>query len=471
MPYKLYGILLCDMDDPFHNRLPELATLERAWAKPGAGLVLVWGRRRTGKTRLLGRFAQEKPAIFYGATQQSAAAELRAFSEVARAALSPAGTDLLAHQDFESWDTAFDYLGQRATSRRLLVVLDEFSYLVDSDPSLPSILQRFWDHAGRNSKLMIVLCGSVQASMLDLQERNAPLFSRFDNSLHVQPFSFSDSALFNPSLQPADQACVFAVLGGMPMYLSRWDAKQGRDANLRGLFGDPASPLVQEGEFALTSELPDAAGYFRIMHGIASGHRTFKTLQDFAAIDIKRQLDRLIELGLVTRDVPATEDPARSKRVIYRIGDNFLHFWFKFIYRHTSDVARGMGRGFVDNVVLPAMNDYMGDPWEEMCRDFLRVKAARGELPVEVSSLGRWWNRDNSVEIDVVGMRGRKVVLAGSVKWSSSVGRSELNRLRAAVEALPDKAADMRLALFARDHVRGVEPAEASSFTAADLFP
>jgi len=458
------------MAEPFLNRTTELQTLEEAWREPGANLVLVWGRRRAGKTRLLGEFAAGKRAVFYGATQQSSAAELAGLSEAARLALQPSGTDLLALGDFASWDVALDYLAEQAADERLLVVLDEFPYLIDSEQALPSLVQRFWDHRARDSHLMLVLCGSAQSVMLDLQSASAPLYGRIDQRLQVRPFAYREAALFTPGLSPAELAAVYGTLGGMPVYLTRWRTGQSRDANLRRLFGDASSPLVEEGEFVLTSELPEAAGYFRILHGIATGHRTFNALREFAAIDIKRQLDRLLKLGLVVREVPATEDPSRSKRVIYRIGDNFLDFWFRFVFRRRSDIARGQGRETVDRTILPGLNDHMGEVWEEMCRDFVRRRAAQGYLPVPVSSVGRWWNRDNSVEVDIVGLDGRTVVLAGSVKWSHTAGRAELLRLREAVEALPNRAEHVQLMLFARERIRDVEPTEALAFTAADLY-
>jgi len=458
------------VNEPFIGRGAELKSLEEAWDQPGSSLVLVWGRRRVGKTRLLGRFADAKRAVFYGATQQAPAAELAAFSDAVRGALAPSGTDLLAHGDFPSWVSALDYLAERAASRRLLVVLDEFPYLVATEPALPSIVQRFWDHAGRKSKLTLVLCGSAQAVMVDLQSQNAPLLGRIDHRVHMEPFDARDASLFTPGVTGADAATIYGVLGGMPTYLQRWRTGQGRDANLRRLFGDAASPLVEEGEFVLTSELPDASGYFRILHGIAAGNRTFNALRDFAAIDITRQLDRLQRVGLVQREVPVTEDPLRSKRVLYRIGDNFLHFWFRFLHRRRVDVARGLGREVVDRAIIPRLNDYMGEPWEEMCRDHVRRLAAGGALPVDVSTVGRWWNRDNSLEIDVVGLDDRRVVLAGSVKWAASTGRAELRLLQRAVDALPNRAPRVQLALFAHERVRDVAPGEALMVTADDLY-
>jgi hypothetical protein len=453
----------------FKDREDELEALHRAWTRAGPTLVLVWGRRRTGKTRLLGKFAEGKRAIFYGATQQASPTELRALGQAARDALHPTGRDLLALGDFPDWTTAFDYFAEQAIGERLAVVLDEFPYLVESEPGLPSIIQKFWDHRGVKSQLVLVLCGSAQAVMEELQVERAALFGRVDLQLQLHPFPYSDAALFLPRLAPSERALAYGVLGGMPVYLQRWDDEAGYRSNLHRLFADPTSPLVEEGEFVLSSELPEGSGYFRILHAIASGDRTYGAIRDFAGIDIQRQLDRLLALGLVERVVPVTEDPSRTKRAIYRVGDNFLNFWFRFIYRHRSDISRGLGREIVDRVIIPEVSNYMGEPWEEMCREYVRRRAARGELPVEVSAVGRWWNRDNSVEIDVVAMQGRAVVMAGSAKWSRSAGNQELRALRRAAEALPNRADDVRFAIFARQEVRGVQD-EALGFTAEDLY-
>jgi hypothetical protein len=226
---------------------------------------------------------------------------------------------------------------------------------------------------------------------------------------------------------------------------------------------------VDEGEYVLTSELPKASGYFRILHAISSGHRTYGKIRSFADIEIQRQLERLIELGLVERIVPVTENPSRTKRVKYRIGDNFLAFWFRFIYRHRPDIARGLGRDVVDRSIVGALGDYMGEPWEEMCRAYLRRKTATGDLPVRLSAVGSWWNADHSVQIDIVGLDGPRVVLAGSAKWSRRMPPAELDRLRRATEALPDRADELKLVLFARDRV-DIHAPDLLAFTATDLY-
>lgn len=457
------------MPASFLDREDETGALERAWASDEPVLAIVWGRRRTGKTRLLGRFTDGKRAIYYGATQQSSRTELMGFGDAVKEALRPDGSDLLALGDLPSWTAALEYLGEKARTERLVVVLDEFPYLVEAEPALPSVLQKFWDHQGQDTRLFLVLCGSAQAMMERLQQQRAPLFGRVDVRMHLRPFGYRESALFMPASAPADRAVAYSVLGGMPVYLRRWRDVQSPADNLRRLFADPVSPLVDEGEFILSSELPEAAGYFRILQAIATGSRTYGAMKDFAGIEIQRQLQRLIDIEMVERVVPVTEDPSHSKRAVYRIADNFLGFWFRFIHRHRTEIARGLGDELLDRIVLPGLSDYLGEPWEEMCRDHVRREAVRGGLPVEVSRVGRWWNRDRSVEIDVVGMRGGEVVLAGSVKWSRTAGAQELRALRRAAEALPNRAEHVQLALFAREQVIGVGD-DVLGVTAEDLY-
>jgi uncharacterized protein len=456
--------------EAFQGRGVELRALEDAWTAPGGRLVLVWGRRRSGKTRLLGHFANGKPGVYYTATEQAPRAELAAFSQAARSMLAPAAGDLLIHGDFPDWGAAFAYLAEKARRRRLLVVLDEFPYLVAGDPSLPSILQRFWDQEGRTTKLRLVLCGSAQAVMVDLQAETAPLFGRVDARLHLRPFRYDEAALFYPELPPEQRAVAYGVLGGIPAYLGRWQARAGHVSNLRRLFGTSASPLVEEGEFVLSSELSEGAGYFRILRAVAAGHRTYGAIKQFAGIEVQRQLERLLGLELLERVTPVTDDPVRTKRVIYRIADNFLSFWFRFVYRHRADITRGLGREIVDRMIVPGLPDYMGEAWEEMCRDFVRRKAITGTFPVPLSRVGRFWTADHATEIDVVGLDGDRVVLAGSVKWNRRVPSSELGRLRRAAEALPNRADHLVFAIFGRDRIDLADTNGVLTYSARHLY-
>jgi AAA+ ATPase superfamily predicted ATPase len=454
----------------FLNRTAELRALERMWRAPDGQLALVWGRRRTGKSYLLAHFAETRRTVFSTATEQSAEVELEAFSDRVRDALEPGPRDVLAGGPFRNWDEALNYLAAAAETEPLLVVLDEFSYLVASNPSLPSIVQRFWDRAGRTSRLRLVLCGSATNVMEGLGAAKAPLFGRFTLRLQIHPFTFSDAARFHPGLAPADQAVVYGVLGGMPLYLRLWDPDESIADNLANLIGEPHAPLVNEGELLLRTELPEAAGYFRLMAAIAEGHAKFSGIRDVAKMDPTRGLERLAAVRLVERRAPVTEALDQTRRRTHRIGDNFLTFWFRFVYPNRGEIERGLGAQVVRSSVLPKLDEHMGPVFKELARDHVRNLTVAGELD-GVTRVGSWWSADGRTEIDVVALSDQRVALAGEATWDERLDRSALVRLRQGLRILPGGDDDeVPLALFARTGIDDVRPEEARLVTVEDLY-
>ncbi len=251
----------------FVGRVHELAVLQDVAERDSGALVLVSGRRRIGKTYLLQHFIHNRRAIFYQATRQAPNVELTAFTREVERALGtfPPG------YSYPTWDAAFDDLTARCDEKRLVVVLDEFSYLCDSNPGMPSIVQRWWDLRGRNSSIMLVLCGSSQSFMADLDNGSAPLHQRFTAKIRLGPLTFREAALFVPTLTPADRARVYGVLGGTPLYLREWNAARPVRENLIRLFGDPAGLLVDSARLVLHTDLGDATAAYRALSAVAAG--------------------------------------------------------------------------------------------------------------------------------------------------------------------------------------------------------
>jgi AAA+ ATPase superfamily predicted ATPase len=458
------------MPKPFLNRVAELRALERMWKAPDGQLALVWGRRRTGKSYLLAHFAESRRAVFSTATEQSAEVELESFSDRVREALQPGPRDVLSGGPFRTWDEALNYCAAAAEDEPLLVVLDEFSYLVESNPSLPSIVQRFWDRAGRSSRLRLVLCGSATNVMEGLGAAKAPLFGRFTMRLQILPFTFRDAAAFQPALAPADQAVVYGILGGMPLYLRLWDSDATIEQNLVDLIGEAGAPLVNEGELLLRTELPEAAGYFRLMAAIADGHTKFSGIRDVARMDPTRGLERLAAVRLLERRAPVTEALDQTRRRTHRIGDNFLTFWFRFVYPNRGEIERGLGASVVRGAVLPRIDEHMETVFKELARDHVRNLVVAGELD-GVTRVGSWWSGDGRTEVDVVALSGERVTLAGEATWAETLDRGALVRLRQGLRLLPGgDDHEVPLALFARDRVDSVRAEEARLVTVNELY-
>lgn len=301
-----------------------------------------------------------------------------------------------------------------------------------------------------------------------LGAERAPLFGRFTGRLQMHPFSYRDAAAFHPGLPPEQQALVYGILGGMPLYLRLWDPDAGVEDNLVNLVGDASAPLVNEGELLLRTELPEAAGYFRLMAAIAEGRTKFSGIRDVVKMDPTRGLDKLSTVRLVERRIPVTEDD-NTRRRTHRIGDNFLTFWFRFVYPNRGEIERGLGPQVVRASILPRLDEFMEPVAKELARDWVRERAIAGELP-GITRVGSWWSADGRTDVDVVALRDEVVALAGEATWRPSLDRSALLRVRDSLRMLPPQAEEIRIALFAREAFDGVADGEARLVDVKTLY-
>jgi AAA+ ATPase superfamily predicted ATPase len=452
----------------FVNRQDELAAL-RHWWDSGRRPALVWGRRRVGKTALLQHFAGGLRSVFHTGAGRPAAGEL---AQLARqvAAEAPGGRRDLASRPYRDWDDALDDLSARAAEQPLLLVLDEFTELVAGSPELPGVLRAFLDRTTAKTNLRLLLCGSAVRQMEALQEQRAPLYGRFDLSLQLHPFRPHEAALMLRGLPPADRALVYGLLGGIPLYLSWWVAETGISENLARLACRPAALLLTEGQLVLATEAERGDYPAAALHAIASGRTRYGEIKDAVRAEPMRTLDRLTQLRLIERLTPISEP--KSKRVMYRIADNFLAFYLQVLGRYRSEIERGLGDSIL-RVLVAGLDDFMGPRWEEMFRSHLRRLAAEGVLGDDIVAVGPWWTDSSDTEIDAVALAGRarRPVLAGEAKWARSVdGRMILQGLRSKASLLPGVDPDrIKLALCARERVRSA-PRDTLVVTADDVM-
>jgi len=349
-------------------------------------LFVLYGRRRVGKTELLQRLCAGRRAVYFLAAQVRAKDSLRAFRDAVADGLED---PLAASVEFPDWSAALAFVAERARDERLLIVLDEFPYLCEASPELPSELQRFWDTRGKNSRLMLVLCGS-QVSFMEkevLAERS-PLFGRRTGQRRLEPLAPGESLRFFPRWELEDRVLAYGILGGMPAYLSRFDDRRGLRENLLRECLRPEGFLFDEVQFLLRSELTNPATYNSLLAAVARGIDKVGDIALAVGVDTthaNKYLSTLREMGLVEREVPPTDpDPLRSRRGTYRIADRFLAFHFRHVQPHVSLIGAGRGARVLEEFVEPDFARLRDEARADLVLEAL-LRGAAGEEVVEVA--------------------------------------------------------------------------------------
>jgi len=377
---------------PFIGRHRELAVLQELADSGKPELFVLYGRRRVGKTELLQQLCAGRRAAYFLAAQVRDKDNLAAFKKVLEEAL---GDPLIASIEFPDWTAALTYAAERAGSERLLLVLDEFPYLCEANPGLPSLLQRFWDLKGKRSSLMLVLCGS-QVSFMEkevLAERS-PLFGRRTGQRRLEPLLPSESLGFFRAWEREAALTAFGIVGGMPAYLGRFDERASLEDNLLREVLRPEGYLFDEVHYLLHTELTNPSTYSSILAAVARGAERVGDVALAVGVDsptANKYLHVLRELRLVSREVPLTDpDPLRSRRGIYRIADRFVAFHFRHVQPHLYLIEAGRGERVLEEFIRPDFARLFEEARGELLLERLRSDAAEllGEEIADVSRHG-----------------------------------------------------------------------------------
>lgn len=409
----------------FYNRTEELDALADAFDASGSDLVVVYGRRRVGKTELLKAFCNDRPHIYFLAAQEAERRQREKFTE-----------QVATHFEdrvprINGWDEAFTYLGEKLQTEQTVVVIDEFPYLVAENDSIPSYLQGFVDEQLDGTDSMLILCGSSVSTMeSEVLGHESPLYGRRTAQFDVRPFSF-EQAREVITYGIGDAVRSYAVTGGTPMYLTLFDYDTPLAANIRSRILSPSAVLYNEPEFLLRTELRTPARYMSILEAVALGHTTPNEVSGATGIDsgpLSKYLQTLRRLRLLEREVPVTASNKKSKRSRYRVADEFLRFWFRYVEPNRSGIEEApdvVYRG----TIAPDLPTHVATTFEDVCREALWAGIRRGDVD-PYSELGRWWYGEH--EVDIVGLAPNDDrLLLAECKWTSDpVGRSLVERLR-----------------------------------------
>ena len=403
----------------FVDREPELTQLETLYTSGRAELFVLYGRRRVGKTELLRAFCTDKPHLFFIATLSSDHDQLAAFSQQVYRLTHPAVPEGFT---YPSWEAALRALAD--APERVIVIMDEFTYLISGNKALPSILQKVWDETLRTSHVMLILCGSYIGMMeTEVMGYQAPLYGRRTGSALLEPLAVRAVSAFFPHYAPSARMEAWAVLGGMPYYLSAFSDQVDIFTNIQRQILERQGLLYAEPRLLLLEELREPRNYFSILRAIAFGRTRLNEISLGAGVGTSpvtaRYLDILQQMHLVERRVPATEtQPEKSKKGLYHIADPFLRFWFRYVHPYQSSLDLGMAEGILTQRVRPTFDQFVSYAFEEATRAYLAQRARRGQLPFLPERIGSWW--DAQGEIDVVAISDHEQSLwVGECKWSN----------------------------------------------------
>jgi AAA+ ATPase superfamily predicted ATPase len=437
----------------FLNRSDELVMLRQRLEGDGAELLVVYGRRRVGKTELLAHLASEVRSLYYEATDTVALDQLRDFTdELARAARS----DVLAAQPLTSWAAALAALAQFIGSRRTLVVLDEFRHLAARSPELETVLSRWWRTTARELPITLVLAGS-ELSFFEGEVLGGSLYGRRTGQLRLAPFMAAESALFHPGYGYEDRVRAYSVCGGIPYYLERFTDDRPVSAHLLTEVFQRTGLLHDEAELMLRQSIADPANHAAVLRSIAHGQNRNNEIAGRTGLSpaqITKLLGSLERLGLVEQLRPVTASP-RAKKTGYAIRDHFLRFHYRFVEPGRSQLrTNALAEAYLDDVVLPAFDRHASYAWEDICREYV-LRRCPG-----VTTVGRWWGqvptghgrRTEEREVDVVGVDGNRAPLAvGMCKWTThEVDFDELNLLDRLASHIDGSAELQERYLFSR---------------------
>ncbi|WP_048056155.1 ATP-binding protein [Pyrococcus sp. ST04] len=405
----------------FVNRKRELEFLERKWKEKGAQLIIIYGRRRIGKTMLLKEFLKGKKGVYFLATADSMGENVK---ELAEKFSELAGKEYF--REVRDFGRLFRYLAEEIGNEKVAIVLDEFQYLMSLEPGILSALQKVWDEHLKGTEIFLVLCGSSIGMMERIMEYKSPLYGRRTGQWKVEPFDIKAIAEMFPERSMEEVVKIYAVFGGVPFYLDLVKnlsvEKAIREKVLR-----KGEVLYEEPEFLLREELREPRVYKLILKGLALGYETLGELMSFTGLErgnISKYLDVLERLDLVGYELPY----GKRKRGRYYIKDNFFAFWFRFVYPNLGDLELGL----VDEVwerVERDLNAYYGKMFEKLIREMLRLRI----LDFGQKKVARWWHKGE--EIDAI-VELKDSLLFVEIKWSE-LKRKDAERI---LEKLKEKA-------------------------------
>jgi len=444
------------VEQKFINREWELKFLQEAYKSERNELIVVYGRRRVGKTVLaLKSIENNKNAIYFFAEETTEEENRKTFRKLVADYL---GDKILEKADL-GWEKIFATVAERAPGT--VIVIDEFPNLIRGNRAIVSKFQKMWDSLNQSARIKLVLLGSsVSVMESEVLSYKSPLYGRRTGQIRLRPLNPIHLSEFFPEMSWEERVKIYGITDMIPAYLWEAKARIGENKDIQAVFA-PGTMLFEEAEFLLRYELREPARYYEVLEAIAKGATKFGEICNetgFPAPVVSQYLSRLELLGIVKKETPLLESPKR-RNARYKISDNYFRFWFRFIYPNRSIILReGRLQGFEEEY-----NKYMGSVFEGFWREVLP------EFLPGIQHAGKWWHK--SEEIDVVATAEGNRVYALEVKWkdlTKADARRLLAKLKKKVEKEPFRKHNVKTGVVGK-HVDGKEEFRGEGFVVLDL--
>jgi Predicted ATPase (AAA+ superfamily) len=412
----------------FIGRVRELENLEYEYSKSESSFVVIYGRRRIGKTTLIKEFIKNKKNIYFLASEEMDKENQKKLQEELSFFLKQ---DYLRDIHFNNWEGIFKIIPETNDEEKLVLVIDEFQYLCMANKAFPSIFQRIWDENLKNKNMMLIICGSYMSMMEGLTlSYGSPLYGRRTAQIKLAPLTFKETINFYKGFSLEEQILRYSITGGVPKYIEVFKNDTNLFKSIERNILRSDSFLYEEPNFLLKNEVEKPITYFSILKSIASGNHkmgNISTNLSLPSATTGKYLSILQNLDIVIREVPITEENAeKSKKGLYFIKDNFIDFWFKFIFPYTSYLEMDRYEYVLKLIERNFIDTHVAFIFENICEQFLWDM----NLPFQPLKVGRWW--DNNEEIDLIGINSlENSIIFGECKfWDNKVGINILNKLK-----------------------------------------
>ncbi|MCR5124184.1 MAG: ATP-binding protein [Treponema sp.] len=428
----------------FIQREKELEILEEAYNSTNFEFLVLYGRRRIGKTSLLQEFSKRHRTLFFSAQEKNDALNLQDFSKTVQSYF-----DGKFFASFSDWEIALDYISNKigANDGKFVLVIDEFPFIAIENPSIKSILQHTIDLSWKQKNMFLILCGSSVSFMEDeILAHKSPLYGRSTLHIELKAFDYYESAEFFSAYSAEEKIFAYGILGGVPSYLETFDDSKSIEKNIASKILRNGSFLKDEPLFLLRQELREPAVYNSIFEAIAGGASRINDIASKIHEEpqkCSKYLKTLQTIRLIKKSVPCGEDET-SRKTIYKLADNFFLFWYHFLFEHKGYYELLGAEQSANEIMKPEnINTHLGFVYEGICQEYMLRLARTGKLPFIPEKYGKWWGNNPSrkmqddIDVLLIDTTGTRFIICECKFRNEAFDKSEFETMLSRASIFP----------------------------------